>query len=222
MDPRPRVLLVEDDRQLGPLMAELLGTGFAVTLAADGDEGLALALGSGWDALVVDRGLPGIDGIRLVASLRARGITTPVVFLTALGDAPDRAEGLGAGAEDYLVKPVDTDELAARLHAITASRTAPGRERLAVGAWVLEPGPGVLASPRGRRVQLSATEAAVLAVLAREPGRVFSRAELLTVILDADPEPLPIDACVHALRRKTRRSVVRTVHGRGYQLGDLA
>ncbi|NUP75593.1 MAG: response regulator transcription factor [Sinomonas sp.] len=222
MDLRPRVLLVEDDRQLGPLVAELLGSDFAVTLASDGREGLRLALDREWDALVVDRGLPHLDGLGLVKALRGKGLATPVLLLTALGTVPDKVEGLDAGADDYLVKPFDADELAARLRAMTRSYSPPARERLAVGDWELDPAARVLSSPYGGRVELSGTEAALLAVLAREPERVYSRAELLAVAFDAGDTPGAVDTYVHYLRKKTDKSVIRTVHGVGYQLGGLA
>ena len=222
MDLRPRVLLVEDDLQLGPLVAELLGTDFAVTLASDGRDGLELALSRQWDVVVVDRGLPRLDGLRLVKSLRAKGVATPVLILTALGTVPDKVEGLDAGADDYLVKPFDADELAARLRAMTRSYEIPRRERLAVGGWELDPTSRVLSSPYGDRVELSGTEAGLLAALAREPERVFSRVELLAAAFDAGDTPGAVDTYVHYLRKKTDKSVVRTVHGVGYQLGGLA
>ncbi|WP_231567814.1 response regulator transcription factor [Sinomonas humi] len=221
MDHRPRVLLVEDDRQLGPLVAELLAPDFEVTLTADGREGLRLATGQDWEALVVDRGLPHIDGVDLVKSLRSRGIPTPVLMLTALGSVPDKVEGLDAGADDYLVKPFDAEELAARLRAMTRSYAPHRPELLAVGSWELDPASRVLSSPYGHRVELSGAEATLLAVLARDPERVHSRAELLADAFDAGDTPGVVDTYVHYLRKKTDKSVIRTVHGVGYQLGGL-
>ncbi|MCH6471004.1 response regulator transcription factor [Sinomonas sp. 5-5] len=221
MDLRPRVLLVEDDRQLGPLVAELLAPDFEVTLTADGREGLRLATGQDWEALVVDRGLPHVDGVDLVKSLRSKGIATPVLMLTALGSVPDKVEGLDAGADDYLVKPFDAEELAARLRAMTRTYTPQGPELLVIGSWELDPAARVLSSPYGHRVELSGAEATLLAVLAREPERVHSRAELLEVAFDAGDTPGVVDTYVHYLRKKTDKSVIRTVHGVGYQLGGL-
>jgi two-component system response regulator QseB len=215
------VLLVEDDRQLGPLLAELLGDAFDVTLTADGREGLRLALGGGWDVLVVDRGLPLLDGVALVKAVRAQAVATPILMLTALGSVPDRVEGLDAGADDYLVKPFDSDELAARLRALTRSYGAPAPALLPVGVWDLDPAARVLTSPYGHRIELSAAESALLARLAAEPGRVHSRSELLASVFDAGDTPGVVDTYVHYLRKKTQRSVVRTVHGIGYQLGGL-
>ncbi|WP_342777848.1 response regulator transcription factor [Sinomonas susongensis] len=221
MDLRPRVLLVEDDRQLGPLVVELLASDFEVTLAADGREGLRLATGQDWEALVVDRGLPHVDGVDLVKALRSRGIATPVLMLTALGTVPDKVEGLDAGADDYLVKPFDADELTARIRAMTRTYAPPGPERLAIGSWELDPGTRILSSPYGHRVELSGAEATLLTVLAREPERVHSRTELLAVAFDAGDTPGVVDTYVHYLRKKTDKSVIRTVHGIGYQLGGL-
>src|SRR5579859_2738528 len=185
MDSRPRVLLIEDDRQLGPLVVELLGSDFDVTLAADGRKGLELALALEWDALIVDRGLPQLDGVGVVKTLRSKHVAVPVLMLTALGSIPDKVEGLDAGADDYLVKPFDADELAARVRAMTRTYAAPDVGLLAVGAWELNPTTRILSSPYGDRVELSATEAALLAVLAREPERVHSRAELVSTAFDA-------------------------------------
>ncbi len=227
MEPRhprtgpPRVLLVEDDGQLGPLVAELLGDAFAVTLAADGREGLRLALGEAWDALVVDRGLPLVDGVSLVKALRAKGIGTPILMLTALGGVRDKVEGLDAGADDYLPKPFDSEELAARLRALTRTYEAPPPALLSVGAWDLDAAARVLTSPYGDRVELSAAESALLAHLAREPARVHSRAELLAAVFDAGDTPGVVDTYVHYIRKKTHKTVIRTVHGVGYQLGGL-
>ncbi|MGT2463940.1 response regulator transcription factor [Sinomonas atrocyanea] len=221
MTATPRVLLVEDDPQLGPLMAELLGDDFDAVLAPDGREGLRLALGEEWDALVVDRGLPLVDGVSLVKSIRARGLAVPILILTALGSVPDKVEGLDAGANDYLVKPFDSDELAARLRALTRSYAPPAPALLAVGSWDLDPAARVLTSPYGHRVELSAAEASLLARLAAEPDRVHSRAELLASVFDAGDTPGVVDTYVHYLRKKTDRTVIRTVHGVGYQLGGL-
>lgn len=223
--PPPRVLLVEDDRQLGPLVAELLGDDFEVTLAADGRKGLELALGQDWDVLVVDRGLPDLDGVSLVKSVRANGLATPILLLTALGSVPDKVEGLDAGANDYLVKPFDSDELAARLRALTRTYARPTADSrpslLAVGSWDLDPAARVITSPYGHRVELSAAESALLARLAADPARVHSRTELLESVFDAGDTPGVVDTYVHYLRKKTDKTVIRTVHGLGYQLGGL-
>ncbi|HXD27510.1 MAG TPA: response regulator transcription factor [Arthrobacter sp.] len=226
--PAPRLLLVEDDPVLGPLLVELLADGFAAELAADGPAGLQRGLAGDWDVMVVDRGLPGIDGIRLISALRAHGVGTPILILTALDAVADKVEGLDAGANDYLVKPFDVDELTARLRALTRERArraadaTPGHGGpLPVGAWDLSEHARLLTSPYGERVELSPAETRLLAILAGAPERVFTRAELLDAAFSAEDGPGIVDTYVHHLRKKTARSIIRTVHGTGYHLGRL-
>ncbi|MFC0004914.1 response regulator transcription factor [Micromonospora siamensis] len=215
---RPRLLLVEDDRALTGLLADLLTEeGYDVDVAADGHRGLHHALTRDYQVMVVDRGLPALDGLELVARLRGRGVACPVLLLTARGSVADRVDGLDAGAEDYLVKPFEVAELLARLRALrrrhpeTAGWLPVGRRRLDVAnRRVVE---GTTEFP------LSAREFAVLHALAGRPSKVFTRAELLSAAFDRADAPGTVDACVHHLRRKLGRDVVRTVHGLGYRLG---
>jgi DNA-binding response OmpR family regulator len=215
---RPSLLLVEDDRELGPLLAEVLGEVYDVTLARDGQAGLHRGLTREPDVLVVDRGLPGIEGLDLVARLRRSGVRAPVLVLTARGTVQDRVEGLDAGAEDYLVKPFDVAELLARLRALLR-RHADTTDVLAVGDLSFD--------VRGRRVtggphapvDLTAREARLLEVLARHPRQVFTRAELIALVFDGEAVPNSVDTYVHYLRDKLGRDAVRTVHGLGYRLG---
>ncbi|MDQ6752920.1 MAG: response regulator transcription factor [Actinomycetota bacterium] len=216
---RPRVLLVEDDRQLGPLIVELLADDFDVSLVRDGQQGLHLGLARGWDVMVIDRGLPLLEGTALIAALRRRGVATPILVLTALGSVRDRVEGLDAGANDYLVKPFDAEELAARLRALTRSYGLPAPV-VPVGEWVFDVRGRFLSSPYGDRVALSPREAGLLSVLVGEPGRVFSRAEILAAAFSRDDQPGSVDTYVHYLRRKLGKGIIHTVHGTGYQLGD--
>ncbi len=214
----PRLLLVEDDRNLGPLLVEVLSDQHEVDHAGDGQAGLHLALTRRYDVMVIDRGLPAIDGIDLIGRLRNRGIGTPILILTARGTVADRVEGLDAGAEDYVVKPFEIDELLARLrallrrHAEVAGVVSLGRRRFdVVGRRVLGGGTDV--------VELSGKEAALLEVLARRPSRVFTRPELLAAVFDPGDVQGTVDTYVYYLRRKLGRDVVRTVHGLGYRLG---
>ncbi|MGZ4609399.1 MAG: response regulator transcription factor [Actinomycetes bacterium] len=215
------VLLVEDDVELSAMLVELLAeSGYAVECAADGQRGLHLGLTRRYDLLVVDRGLPGIEGVDLLSRLRGRGVTTPALLLTARGTVADRVEGLDAGAEDYLVKPFDVDELLARLRALLRRHTDEaetldlGRRRLEVASR------RVLAADGGELIELSGREASLLAVLAARPGRVFTREELLDRVFDDADSPGAVDTYVHYLRRKLGRDVVRTVHGVGYRMGS--
>jgi DNA-binding response OmpR family regulator len=215
---RPRLLLVEDDRLLAPLLLDVLGEDYLVDHAPDGQAGLHLGLTRAYDLIVLDRGLPAIDGLDLLGRLRGRGVVTPILMLTARGLLADRVEGLDAGAEDYLVKPFEIDELLARLRALR--RRHPDRAPvIAIGDRLLDVSGRTVTAGNGELVELSGREAQVLAVLARRPGRVFSRPELLDAVFDADDGPGTVDTYVYYLRRKLGRDVIRTVHGAGYRIG---
>jgi two-component system response regulator QseB len=218
----PRVLLVEDDPQMVDLLTTLLTEeGYAVDTAADGHRGLHLGLTRDYDVLVLDRGLPAIDGLDLLARLRNKGIATPVLVLSALGNAADRVAGLDAGAEDYLAKPFDIDELLARLRALrrrhldTARSLRIGHRRLDLDARLVLSATGTDDAP----LRLSERECALLATLAARPTRVFTRQELLALAFGEAESEAVVDTYVHYLRRKLGHGIVATVHGRGYQLG---
>jgi DNA-binding response OmpR family regulator len=215
-----RILVVEDDRDLSGMLTELLGEeGYAVTVAPDGQAGLHLGLVRPWDLLVVDRGLPGVEGVDLVRRLRQRGVATPALVLTARGTVADRVEGLDAGAQDYLVKPFEVDELLARLRALL------GRARLGEGAAELSLGHRRLIVGEGRVVDgeaeviLSRREALLLETLARRPRQVFTRDDLLMRAFDNAETAGAVDTYVYYLRRKLGKDSIETVHGVGYRLG---
>src|SRR5690349_3160471 len=170
----PDLLLVEDDGALSGLLAELLtDEGYAVDQARDGQQGLHLGLTRRYDVIVLDRGLPAIEGVDLLRRLRRGGITTPTLILTARGTLADRVEGLDAGAEDYLVKPFDVEELLARLRALLRRHLADAdvlslpRGRFDAQARTVQPdGAGPATAERPAPVELSGREAALLEVLA--------------------------------------------------------
>jgi DNA-binding response OmpR family regulator len=216
------VLVVEDDHELAAMLERLLtGEGYEVTLAPDGHRALHLGLTQSFDALLVDRGLPAIEGLDLLVRLRSRGVTTPALILSARGTVGDRIAGLDAGAEDYLTKPFDVDELLARVRALVRRHTETAGS-LAVGSRILDVEARLVRTPAdadGTGISLSEREAVLLALLARRPQRVFTRAELLHhVFTDAESEVV-VDTYVHYCRRKLGRGVIRTVRGVGYQLG---
>lgn len=215
----PSLLLVEDDAVLGPLVAELLAQDYRIRLVANGQDGLHLGLTQPWDVMVIDRGLPVMDGLSLIRALRSKGISTPILVLTALGATEDKVAGLDAGANDYVTKPFDAGELAARLRALTRT-FATDSTPVSIGGWELDPASRSVRSAYGRLVPLTAKESELLGALAAAPDRVFTRDELLSQHFHATDQPGVIDTYVHHLRRKIAKTVIRTVHGVGYQIGD--
>lgn len=217
----PRLLLVEDDRELAGLLDGLLAEeGYDVDVAPDGQRGLHLGLTRTYDVVVLDRGLPAIEGLDLLGRLRSKGIVTPVLVLSARGNPADRVVGLDAGAEDYLAKPFDVDELLARLRGLLR-RHVEHADVVRVPGGSFDVAAREVALDHGEVVSLSAREGDVLLHLARSPRRVFTRDELLDAAFgDAEDAGL-VDTYVHYLRRKLGRESVLTVRGVGYRLGRL-
>lgn len=220
-DGKPRLLVVEDDQNISDMLTEVLGEVYAVTAAGTAEAGLDAALHAPFDAMVVDRRLPGRDGVWLIEAIRTAHLTTPVLMLTALDSVEDRVSGLDAGANDYLVKPFDFDELLARLRALRRGFAARGR-RLALGEWLFTPATTTLYSPTGARITLTATENALLQLLAGSPDHVFSREEILSSVFQPDDSAGSVDTYVHYIRRKTCKDMIETVRAHGYRLGDPA
>lgn len=219
-DLRPYLLLVEDDPRLGPLMAKALQPSFEVELVADGQEGLERAATGDHDVMVIDRRLPHLDGLSIVQKLRGARVVTPILLLTALGTTADKVDGLDAGANDYLVKPFEYDELTARLRALTR-RFDPQGIGIPVGEWTFYPDDGCIYSPHIGRILLTPRENALLRLFAESPDRTFSREQILRTVFSADDQPGTVDTYVHYLRRKTDKDIVLTVRRRGYRLGRL-
>ena len=214
------LLLVEDDRQLAGMLEQILsGEGYDVDVAPDGQRGLHLGLTRRYDVLVLDRGLPAIEGLDLLARLRSRGVDTPALVLSALGNPADRVAGLDAGAEDYMSKPFDIDELAARLRALRR-RNHDEATTIRVPGGSLDVGSREVALAGGASVSLTERESALLEVLARRPRQVFSRPDLLDRVFPEAEDEGVVDTYVYYLRRKLGRASVSTVRGAGYRLGD--
>lgn len=220
MDHRPRLLLIEDDAELGPVMRDVLDEVYAVTLEADGNRGLATAGSNDFDVIVVDRRLPGIDGLGIVETLRGKGSTTPMLVLTALGTVQDKVRGLDAGANDYLVKPFEFDELFARLRAIRRVFSGEG-PFVRIGEWEFYPESRAVYSPYDGRTILTERENALLRLLAVNPQRTFTREQILRDVFDENDQPGTVDTYVHYVRRKTDVNMITTVRGQGYRLGQL-
>jgi two-component system response regulator QseB len=216
----PALLLIEDDSGLAALLERVLSDeGYVVTRAPDGQSGLHLALTRTFDVLVVDRGLPALEGLDLISRLRRQSVTVPVLVLSARGSTEDRVAGLDAGAEDYVTKPFEVPELLARLRALLR-RHHDQAELLPVPGGVLSRLERTVRRPGGDIVQLSERESALLAVLATRPRQVFSRADLLTRVFDDAESDSAVDTYVHYCRRKLGRGIISTVRGLGYRLGN--
>ena len=219
-----RVLIVEDEPRMGELIRRvLLAERHVVDLAEDGVGGLAFAKTGTYDAIVLDRMLPDLDGAEVLQLLRSRGDTTPVLMLTALGSVEQRVAGLDAGADDYLAKPFAFSELLARLRALGRRAVVPVQERLAAGDIELDEQRHV-ARVAGTAVELTAREFALLAFLIRNAGHVLSRRQILDAVWGAEPDVYSnvVDLYVSYLRRKLatvgRGRRLRTVRGVGYTL----
>lgn len=219
-DRRPALLLIEDDPQLGPLIEGVLAEHYDVSRVADGRTGLQTGLSGDFDLMVIDRRLPELDGLSVVRQLRAERVVCPILLLTALGTTPDKVDGLDAGANDYLVKPFDFDELLARLRAINRTFSAEGPS-LPVGEWTFYPKDNCIYSPHVGRVLLTPRESALLRLLAEHPERTFSRRQILRTVFSSDDQPGTVDTYVHYVRRKTDKDVILTVRTHGYRLGQL-
>lgn len=222
-----RVLLIEDDASLcAAVTAGLAAGGIQTDVGRDGEEGLALLCRGVYDACCLDRMLPGLDGLSVLRRARAAGVATPVLLLTALARVGDRVDGLDAGADDYLTKPFDLRELAARLRALARRPAAlEPTARLRAGGVTLYPEEMRLEGPAGV-VKLSKKECELLEMLLRSPGRLLAREQLLARVWGAEAEvdDASLDSYIYLVRRKLARAGagprlrLATVRGAGYRL----
>ena len=219
------ILVVEDEERLGRLLRRSLQANrHVVDVATDGETGLAAALGGGYDLLILDLGLPDLDGLEVCRRLRAAGLGTPVLVLTARDEVEDRVRGLDAGADDYLGKPFALAELLARVRALARRPPEPRGEReLQVADLVLDVA-GHRVRRGGRPIALSAKEFALLDFLMRHAGQVLTRQQIIEHVWRYDFEGLDtiVDTYIHYLREKidagTPQRLVHTVRGVGYVL----
>jgi two-component system, OmpR family, response regulator len=217
-----RVLVIEDDEETAKFIAQGLGDdGHVVEIANNGDTGLAQAIGSNYDVLVVDRMLPHQDGLSIVSTMRDRGIGTPVLFLSTLAGIDDRVTGLDAGGDDYLVKPFALAELQARVNAL--SRRTREDTRLAVG--VLEVDLLAHTATWNRRdLDLNPREYSLLAYFARHADQLVTKSMLLEQVwgFRFDPKTSIVETHLSRLRAKLEQAgacnLIQTVRGGGYRL----
>ena len=216
-----RILLIEDERETAEIIARgLTESGHTVRHAARGDAGHQLAMEDSFDLLIVDRMLPGMDGLKLVKSLRARDLHTPVLFLSNLGGLDDRVEGLNAGGDDYLGKPFGFSELLARVNALLRRPLASGEQTsLKLGNLEMN-----LIKRRvtraGREVELLPREFTLLEYLLRRPDQVVTRTMLLEGVWDYhfDPKTNIVETHISRLRAKIGGDLIQTVRGSGYMI----
>jgi two-component system, OmpR family, response regulator len=232
----PRLLLIEDDIETATLVCESLEeSGYQVEHAADGRRGLERSLdgpvvdgkksGEQWDLIIADRTLPGLDGLTIVQTLRARGLTTPILMLSALGDVDDRVLGLKAGGDDYLPKPYAFAELLARIEALLrrGARGGDNVTRMQVGDLVVDLVRRV-ARRSERDIELTTREFDLLVYLMRHVGEIVTRKMLLEKVWDMhfDPQTNVVDVHMSRLRQAIDRGfehpLIHTVRGAGYQL----
>jgi two-component system, OmpR family, response regulator MprA len=213
------ILVVDDDAPIRRMLDRTLSAeGYEVETAADGGQALAAVERSAPDLLVLDVGLPGVDGLAVSRRLRAKGLAVPVLMLTARDSVPDRVAGLDAGADDYLVKPFATEELLARVRALLRRGKSP-EELLAFGDLTLETSTRA-AQRAGRTLTLSEREADLLALFLRNARRVVSREQAIVEIWQGDATPNVVDRYVSNLRRKLGDPpLIHTVRGVGFVIG---
>ncbi len=221
-----RVLVVEDDPDVGGFVCQgLREHGYAVDWVSDGKLGLDYASSGVHDVLILDRMLPGLDGLELLRKVRAKGISTPVLFLTGRSSVAERIEGLDAGADDYLVKPFSFAELLARIRVVLRRGAEATPTVLQVADLRLDPAARVV-ERAGRRIDLSSKQFALLEYLMRHAGQVVSRTMILEHVWDFDFDGLTnvVEVHINRLRNKVDRDfdrpLIQTLRGVGYVLRE--
>jgi len=213
-----RILLVEDDELIGAGVRDALERArYAVEWVRDGRQALAALRSGSFDLVILDLGLPGLDGLDVLRGHRADGAATPVLVLTARDGAPQRVAGLDAGADDYLVKPFDVDELLARVRALQRRNRGAAVNVIEHGPLRLDPA-ALSVTCDGRPVSLQRREFMLLQKFLESAGQVLSRAQLEESVYgwDGGVESNSLDVHIHRLRRKLYPEVIRTVRGVGY------
>ena len=219
-----RVLIVEDEPNLRQqLQSTLEGAGYAVDVAADGEEGHFLGSTESYDAVVLDLGLPEIDGLTVLDRWRKEGKVMPVLVLTARDSWSDKVAGLDAGADDYVAKPFQTEELIARLRALIRRASGNASAELVAGDIRLDTRSGKV-TKSGDPVKLTAQEYKLLSYLLHHKGKVVSRTELIEHIYDQDfdRDSNTIEVFVTRIRKKLGADTITTIRGLGYSLEDEA
>ncbi|MCM8736186.1 response regulator transcription factor [Azospirillum sp. A1-3] len=217
-----RVLVVEDTPELArQLKQRLEGEGYAVDTAADGEEGRFLGETEAYDAVILDLGLPKVDGLTVLRSWRRAGMAVPVLILTARDAWNEKVQGIDAGADDYLAKPFSMEELLARVRALIRRAKGHATAEIACGGVVLDTRTGRV-TVDGEPIELTAFEYRVLSYLMHRKGQVVSRTELIEHVYaqDFDRDSNTIEVFVGRLRRKLGTDIIKTVRGLGYRADE--
>ena len=215
-----RLLLIEDDLMIGEGVRKALRLdGFAVDWVRDGRTGETALDEQVHDLVLLDLGLPGKEGLDVLKAARRKGNRVPVLILTARDAVPDRVAGLNAGADDYLIKPFDLEELVARIHALLRRQTGRAEAVIVHGALLVDPAAHT-ATLDGKTLALSAREFALLLALLERPGAVFSISQLEDKIYGWDDEvgSNTIEVYIHSLRKKLGSDFIKNVRGVGYMI----
>jgi two-component system, OmpR family, response regulator len=217
-----KVLIVEDEAQLAEQLSRALReAGYAVDHAVDGDRGEFLGRTEGYDAVILDLGLPKMDGLTVLRQWRDAGVATPVLVLTARGSWHEKVQGIDGGADDYVAKPFQIEEVLARLRALIRRSSGQVTPELRAGSIVLEPR-GARVTVAGVPVKLTSHEFRVLSYLMHHRGRIVSQSELTEHIYAQgfDRDSNTVEVFIARLRRKLPGSLIETVRGMGYRIED--
>jgi DNA-binding response OmpR family regulator len=213
--------LIEDNLDLARRMAEgLQAEGFVADHAADGEEGYSRGASENFDAVILDLGLPGMQGVDILKRWRAIGRAMPVLILTARGSWSEKVEGLNAGADDYITKPSHIQEIVARLRALMRRAAGRSSPTLVYNNIELAPSSGSV-TVDGKPVELTAQEFRILNFFMHRQGRIISQSQLLEHLyaMDSERDPNTIEVYVARLRRKLGRDSIKTLRGLGYRFG---
>jgi DNA-binding response OmpR family regulator len=216
-----RILLVEDNSDLAQRLAQgLRGAGFAVDHAVDGETGYKLGQAETFDAIILDLGLPDVQGVEVLNRWRQAGREVPVLILTARGSWTEKVEGLNAGADDYITTPCHIQEVVARLRALIRRSAGNPTPTLVHNDIELSPASGTV-TVAGNPVDLTAQELRILNYFMHRRGRVISQSELLDHLysMETDRDPNTVEVYVARIRRKLGREAIRTLRGLGYRFG---
>ncbi len=223
-----RLLVIEDDHKIANAIKKGLNQeSYAVDVSFDGKDGLATALTIEYDLVIIDRMLPGVDGIKICQALRDKKMNVPILFLTAKDKISDRVEGLNAGADDYLVKPFAFEELLARVRALLRRPTKVDEVILQIGDLTLDPAKFVVKRDN-KEIKLSSKEFALLEYMIRNPDRILTKDNIIAHVWDYDADILPntVEVYVGYLRNKIDRpfpkkpDLIQTSRGFGYKISE--